>query len=120
MNFLELTVQQDGSDWWLVGDDTKIAFDETRFIVQDGKDVTIGVRPSVLELGSDANRALAGECDLIEYHGDQTLVSFKVGEVQLRALVPSRNRPVEGDTVSFQVRPNASHLFDRQTEQSLL
>jgi len=121
MNFMELTVQASGKNWFLVGDGVKLVFDASRFEVEDGQSVTFGVRPSDLEATSEiTDRTLAGDCDLIEYHGDQALVSFNVAEMQLHALVPARHRPSEDERVSFQVRKNTSHLFDAATGRSLL
>lgn len=120
MNFVQLTVKLTDKGWWLIGDEVKLAFDGDRFDVKDGQLITLGVRPSDLEVAVESNRTLSGVCDLIEYHGDQSLVNVNIGAVQFHALVPARHRPTEGDHVSFQIRKGGSHLFDRQTEKSLL
>ncbi|KAG1713774.1 putative D-xylulose reductase [Nymphon striatum] len=121
MNFIDLKVEQSGDQWLLVGDEVRLAFDAERFNIQNGEDVTLGVRPSDLEPAKKSNdRTLAGDCDLIEYHGDQALVSFEVAGKQLHALVPARHRPNEDEAVCFEIRKGASHLFDRKTGNSLL
>lgn len=120
MNFLELSATFSENQWWLSGKGIKLAFNGDRFDVAQDQEVVLGVRPSDLEVAKVGNRTLSGDCDLIEYHGDQALVSFNVGEVQLRALVPARHRPTDGDSVSFQIRESSAHLFDRKTGKSLL
>lgn len=120
MNFMDLKVQNFDGRWWLVGDAVKLAFDADRFDVVDGQDVILGVRPSDLVIEGENDRKLQGECDLIEYHGDQALISFNVGETQLHALLPARKRPKEGDHVSFSIRKHSAHLFDKSSQKSLL
>ncbi|SMP18649.1 ABC transporter ATP-binding protein [Shimia sagamensis] len=121
MNFIELKVEQSGTEWFVVGEGVKLTFDSSRFDVSVGQQVTLGVRPSDFEAVSEVtDRTLAGECDLIEYHGDQALVSFRVGSVHLHALVAARQRPSEDEHVLFQIRQNTSHLFDATTGRSLL
>jgi len=120
MNFMEMTVQLTDGQWVLEGSGTTLAFDKSRFNVEKGQEVTFGVRPSDLMVGNEPMRTFAGESDLIEYHGDQVLVSYNVAGVQVHALVPSRERPAEGTEVSFSVRENSSHIFDRKTGISLL
>ena len=120
MNLVNLNVEKSETSSWLVGDGIKLAFDASRFDVVDGQGVVLGVRPSDLKIGDDKSRKLEGQCDLIEYHGDQALVSFKIGELKLHALVPARKRPSEGEHVSFSIRENSAHLFDQSTQKSLL
>ncbi|MEP1611328.1 MAG: sn-glycerol-3-phosphate ABC transporter ATP-binding protein UgpC [Roseobacter sp.] len=120
MNFMNLQIKHIDSQWWLEGEGLKLEFDGDRFDVQNGQEVTLGVRPSDFDAAELDNETLAGHCDLIEYHGDQALVSFNIGDVQLNALVASRHRPDEGDRVTFQIRKNSEHIFDRETKKSLL
>ena len=123
MNFMALTAEFTDNQWWLTGNGTKLAFDGDRFDVSNGQEVVLGIRPSDLQAAEPAeeeNRNLQGECDLIEYHGDQALVSFNVGKIQFHALVPTRHRPSEGENVCFKVRDNSAHLFDQKTGKSLL
>ena len=120
MNFVELTAQKEESGWWLVGDQIRLSVDSDRFTLENGQKTVLGVRPSDLERGESGEHSLAGQCDLIEYHGDQALVSFNVGATTLHALVPARSRPAEGQDVCFRIRHNTEHLFDHETGASLL
>lgn len=58
--------------------------------------------------------------DWVAYHGDKVLVSCNVGDVRLNALVPSRQRPEEDETVTFVIRENSAYVFDRESGHSLL
>lgn len=120
MNLMDMMVHKSGDQWSLKDGGTELAFDKERFDVEEGQEVALGIRPSDLIAGEDTSRTLAGMSDLVEYHGDQVLVSYNVGPVRLHALVPSRQRPEEDAMVSFVIRPNSAHLFDRETGSSLL
>ncbi len=63
---------------------------------------------------------LTGIADLIEYHGDQVLISYDVGPNRIHASVPARGRPREGEAVSFALNSDEIHIFDRETGLSLL
>jgi multiple sugar transport system ATP-binding protein len=120
MNFLDLKATFADQKWWLAKDGIKVAIDADRFALNEGQEVILGIRPSDLEAAERSDRSFKGECDLVEYHGDQALVSFQIDGTQIRALVPARHRPAEGEGVSFQIREGSSHIFDRQTGKTLL
>lgn len=120
MNFLKLTAMNSNGSWTLTGEGINLAVDGDRFTLTDGQKVVLGVRPSDLFSGNSGSRTLEGVTDLIEYHGDQSLVSFNVGGIQIHALVPSRDRPSEGEKVSFEIREDSAHLFDEVTGDTLL
>ena len=117
MNFLDLRVE--GGD--MVGDGVRLALDLSRFDVREGQAVILGVRPSDLQpADADGPQVLTGIADLIEYHGDQVLISYDVGPNRIHASVPARDRPEEGGTVRFALDADEIHLFDRESGLSLL
>ncbi|MCX8507582.1 MAG: sn-glycerol-3-phosphate ABC transporter ATP-binding protein UgpC [Rhodobacteraceae bacterium] len=121
MNFLDVTARAQGAGWRLEATGVDLALEPGRFALTDGQTVVLGLRPADLHpaTGKTAN-LLAGKTDLIEYHGDQVLVSFDAGAGRVHALVPARQRPAEDSQVRFAVSPSEIHLFDRTTGQSLL
>ena len=120
MNFVEMTASIAKGQLTLSGEGVEISVDGEKFDVKDGQQVVLGVRPSDLEVKSGSENTLSGVCDLIEYHGDQALVSYNVESVQIRALVPARHKPDEGANVCFGVREGSAHVFDLKTGRSLL
>ncbi|TYB84331.1 ABC transporter ATP-binding protein [Oceaniovalibus sp. ACAM 378] len=117
MNFLNL--RRDGSA--LCGDGIDLTLDLSRFNVGKGQNVILGVRPANLQMAtSEGPQVLSGTTDLIEYHGDQVLISFDVGSHRIHAFVPARERPKEGVGVKFSLNPAEVHLFDSETGLSLL
>lgn len=120
MNLIDMTVNQSNDGFQLTSKHVTLCVDPSRFEIKEGQKVTLGVRPSDLSSENKNADALSGKSDLIEYHGDQALVSFDVGELKIRALVPARHRPDEGADVSFYIREGSGHLFDKATGKSLL
>ena len=120
MNFIDMTVKKSKEGFQLASEYVNLSVDPSRFDIKDGQKVTLGIRPSDLGSEHDNTDILSGTSDLIEYHGDQALVSFNVGAIQLHALVPARHRPTEGDDVTFKIRQGSTHLFDFATGRSLL
>jgi multiple sugar transport system ATP-binding protein len=84
--------------------------------------VIVGVRPADLSNAGaqqDSN-VLSGISDMIEFHGDQVLVSFPLGDARISVFVPSRQRPKEGEPLALKVNEGAMHLFDAASGLSLL
>ena len=117
MNFLDLMVE----GGTLVGQGVRLSPGLSRFDVREGQAVILGVRPANLRLApADGPQVLTGTADLIEYHGDQVLISYDVGPNRIHASVPARVRPEEGATVHFALDADEIHLFDRESGRSLL
>jgi multiple sugar transport system ATP-binding protein len=81
-----------------------------------------GIRPEDIRLASpdpaqDAPQALV---DLVEGLGSDAHVSLKVSGESLIARTPGDARPREGETVSVRLNLAKLHLFDPESESSLL
>ena len=123
MNFLDVTARSAGESWLLEGDGLRFRVDRRRFDLKEEQALTLGVRPSSLSpaAGEDTREnTLAGIADLVEFHGDSALVSFRVGGREIGALVPASSRPVTGAPVAFSADEANLHLFDRMTGLSML
>ena len=122
MNFLDVTAHADGRTFLLEGHGQRFRVRRERFDIQEGQALTLGVRPSSLFSGGnpeERENSLRGVADLIEFHGDNALVSFRVGDKEIGALVPATDRPQRGATMAFSVREENLHLFDRATGLSV-
>lgn len=123
MNFLDVTARADGQAWLLEGHGQRFRVGRERFDIEDGQALTLGVRPSSLSVDAspeDQENTLCGVADLIEFHGDNALVSFRVGDKEIGALVPATSRPKRGTTMAFSVSDEDLHVFDRTTGLSVL
>ncbi|MGD9479062.1 UNVERIFIED_ORG: sn-glycerol-3-phosphate ABC transporter ATP-binding protein UgpC [Roseateles sp. XES5] len=123
MNFLDVTARSDGETWLLEGDGQRFRVGRARFAIEDGQALTLGIRPSSLSVAAspeDRENTLCGLADLIEFHGDNALVSFRVGDREIGALVPATGQPARGAAVAFSASEDNLHLFDRTTGLSVL
>ncbi len=78
--------------------------------------VVLGVRPEEVVLGDGE---FAAQVDFAELLGNETIVYLKVGDSVLNVRVPSSFSAEPGETVKFKFTSKV-HLFDRETEVSLL
>jgi multiple sugar transport system ATP-binding protein len=121
MNLLPVSVRKSGDDWQLTGMGSPLTVSAKRFALTDGQKVVLGVRPADLSASpASAPNLLTGTTDMIEFHGDQILVGFPLGDVRVNAFVPARTRPKEGEPVSFRVDEDVMHLFDAASGRGLL
>ena len=99
-----------------------LSVDPKRFALTDGKNVMLGMRPADFSASTDAAapNTLTAITNMIEFHGDQVLVGFPLGDGRQNDFVPARARPQEGQVVSFRVEEAMMHLFDADTGLSLL
>ncbi|HEY3352459.1 MAG TPA: sn-glycerol-3-phosphate ABC transporter ATP-binding protein UgpC [Polyangia bacterium] len=85
------------------------------------RDATLGIRPEHLALeGGREAASFQGKVDVREPMGSEVYlyVDTDAGQVVVRA--PAQSMPREGDNVTLFVSPANLHLFDAQSEASLL
>lgn len=83
--------------------------------------VTFGIRAEDVSVSSVPEEAdLQGEVLVREPLGDETIYSIKTAGQQIIVKTPPKQRYEPGDTVSLKFNPARIHLFDAQTEQTLL
>jgi multiple sugar transport system ATP-binding protein len=89
-----------------------------------GKDLEIGFRPEDLQLANgDAPASavrLPAKVEVVEYLGNQELLHTDAEGTQIVALVPSEKKVQVGDNVEFALPQEKLHLFDPETEESLV
>jgi multiple sugar transport system ATP-binding protein len=89
-----------------------------------GQDLLIGFRPEDMQLPngqapSDAVR-LPAKIDVVEYLGNQELLHAETEGNEVVALVPSDKKVQVGDRVEFLIDTSRLHLFDPETEETLV
>ena len=122
MNLGEMSVHREVDHCVLRGHGGAVHFDARRFMLEGRDRVTLGVRPAHLQLDTHDGRhgGFGGEVQLIEYLGNEVLVSFGAGDGEISALVPSAQAPRLHEHVRFVADPLQLHLFDTETGASLL
>ncbi|MBI4787327.1 MAG: ABC transporter ATP-binding protein [Chloroflexi bacterium] len=83
--------------------------------------VVLGIRPESVKIaGSGAAGALGAQVITVEPLGQNNLINLQVGDRMLIALVSPDLAIHEGEEVGVYFQPEATHLFDPQTEENLL
>ncbi|TGV12106.1 sn-glycerol-3-phosphate ABC transporter ATP-binding protein UgpC [Mesorhizobium sp. M8A.F.Ca.ET.173.01.1.1] len=120
MNFIEVTVGSAANGWTLTGAGTVLSLDGAHFHLQPGDRAVLGIRPPDLKTASaGAAGILQGTADLIEFHGNDALVTFGSGGKEISALVPARECPVLHAPVRYTFEEESIHLFDATSGASL-
>ena len=70
--------------------------------------------------GSDRSLKPRALVDLVEGLGSDAYVSLSVGDTMLLARTPADARPTENENVTVDLNLNKLHLFDFESELSLL
>ena len=88
-----------------------------------GTDLLIGFRPEHLELAngqaSDAVKFPA-KIDVVEYLGNEVLIHAQAEGHEIVALLPSEKEPKVGDQVDLAVPMDKLHIFDPESEKTLV
>jgi len=88
-----------------------------------GKQLEIGFRPEDLEVANgtgDGAVRFPAKVDVVEYLGNQELLHADAEGNEIVALVSSARKVNVGDSIEFTISSNKLHLFDPETEESLV
>jgi multiple sugar transport system ATP-binding protein len=88
-----------------------------------GKQLEIGFRPEDLEVANgsgDGAVRFPAKVDVVEYLGNQELLHADVEGNEIVALVSSARKVKVGDSVEFTIPNEKLHMFDPETEESLV
>jgi len=121
MNFIEVTAGRTEKGWTLNGAGTVLSIEGRGFHLQHGGRAVLGIRPPDLKTasGDAGGNLLLGTADLIEFHGNDALVTFGSGGKEISALVPARECPDLRAPVRYTFDEESIHLFDAETGKSL-
>ena len=81
----------------------------------EGATVDLGIRPEHFEVAPHDPNAIAVTVELVEPLGSDTLIHFKLAEVDAIARVSPDLRPKPGDRLSLSPVAGKAHLFQRET-----
>ena len=88
-----------------------------------GRKLELGFRPEDLEIADgSANGAVRfpAKVEVVEYLGNQELLHADAEGIEIVALVSSERQVKVGDNVEFTIPTEKLHLFDPETEESLV
>jgi len=88
-----------------------------------GRQLEIGFRPEDLEIANGAGDGAVrfpAKVDVVEYLGNQELLHADVEGNEILALVSSDRNVQVGDNVEFTIPSDKLHLFDPETQESLV
>ncbi len=89
---------------------------EGKHDVQDGQNVTWGIRPDALDLADQGFPVTVG---VIEPTGAETLVFLRFGSHEMVALFRERHDLTPGQTIHLRPRKGQGHIFDTATGKRL-
>lgn len=133
MNFIEATLVKEGEKVFARFGENKILIPQGKLakLTDDayiGREVILGIRPDDIHeeevfLQNYPENTINAYVDLIEKLGFETLLYLNVSgleEANLVARVNPRSTVMMNDTVKIVLDPNRIHLFDKETEASIL
>ncbi|MBR3533938.1 MAG: sn-glycerol-3-phosphate ABC transporter ATP-binding protein UgpC [Clostridiales bacterium] len=131
MNFINATINVDGADVYVTFENVTVKLPE-RYAVEevmerDGQEVIFGVRPEAITdeatyVTEHPETAFAADVDVVEMLGAETYLYVTVnGALPLTCRVdPTTSQSTVGQVVDLAIDTNRIHLFDKDTEQSII
>jgi len=131
MNFINATINVDGSDVYVTFENVTVKLPD-RYAVEevmerDGQEVIFGVRPEAITdeatyVTDHPETAFAADVDVVEMLGAETYLYVTVnGALPLTCRVdPTTSQSTVGQVVDLAIDTNRIHLFDKDTEQSII
>lgn len=131
MNFIEGLIAVEGSDVYVTFENISVKLPE-RYAVEevmerDGQQVIFGVRPEALTdettfVSDHPESSFVADVDVVELLGAETYLYVTVnGSLPLTCRVdPTTSQSVVGESVDLAIDTNRVHLFDKDTEQSII
>lgn len=131
MNFINAVVNVENNVVYVSFENTTIRLPERysipELIAHDGKEVIFGVRPEAITdeatyVSQHSEASFSADVDVVELLGAETYLYVTVnGALPLTARVdPTTSQSKVGEIVSLAIDTNRVHLFDKETEQSIV
>ena len=124
MNFLEGQIEERDGAVFVTGEGFNVQLDGEKAAsakAHSAREVTLGIRPSDLNFTEtpDPARSLTLNVLVSEYVGAQSVLLCTCGTGQVMVEVTSETPIALGQSLTFAVNPEGSHLFDRTSEVAL-
>jgi len=122
MNFIDVSLQQLEEQFLLKNVDITIEISSKigKFIQSHSRnnEIVLGIRPEDIKI--DHKKGEEAEIYVVEPMGMQVLVTVKLGNLQIKVLTTPPFTKKMGEKVKLHFNVNKIHLFDKNTEKSLL
>ena len=120
MNFLDVDLAYADGLLHVTGSGFRIELPAARFATAGRGRAVLGIRPpDVAMANGQTGNVVSGSIDIIEYLGNEVLVTVQVAGGEIRALVRPGVALVDGATLRLRLDPDKVHLFDSVDGQSL-
>ena len=130
MNFINAKVEKRGEEVHLIfgKDDIKLPEGKAKRLEGSeyiGKEVVMGIRPENVHdepayLESMADSLVTAKVEVVEKLGSETLLYVMVGDLDVTAKVNPRSKAKHGDMIKLALDTNKIHLFDKETEKTIM
>ncbi len=122
MNLIDVSLEQEEGKLLLKNEDITIEIPSkiSKLIQSRSQDnkIVLGIRPENITI--DHKRGEEAEVYVVEPMGMQVLVTVKLGNLQIKVLTAPPFTKKMGEEVKLHFNVNKIHLFDKNTEKSLL
>jgi len=130
MNFVEAKVaEKDGNILVAFGDDTLVLPEDKGKILKDqgyvGKDVIFGIRPEDIDdnlefISEHKDSAIETNVELTELMGAETYLYLTKGKLNMTIRVSGTSKSKAGDKITVAMDLTKVHIFDKETELTVL
>lgn len=130
MNFIDGKLQEkDGHVYFVMGEDKILLPDDKGTVAKERgyleKDVVLGIRPENIsnkeeDISKFKDSLLEADVEVTELMGAETYIYLSRGEVNLTARVNGTATSRTGDKITVAIKPHRIHLFDKETEITIV
>lgn len=130
MNFIDVTVNVKADGTYLTNGNFSVKLPEGKakkeeFASYNGKEVVMGIRPEdiyddQLHISEAPDCVADVKIDLTEMMGAETYLYFEVEGINFTARVNPRTTAKREQVIKIAIDPNKIHLFDKETEATIL
>jgi multiple sugar transport system ATP-binding protein len=130
MNFINVNIDKRGEAIYLKFGSSEIKLPEGKAKKLEGTDyigreVVMGIRPESIHdeeafITSMADSVVTAEVEVVEMLGSETLLHMFIEGVACTARVNPRTKTRSGDTIKVAIDTNRVHLFDKDTEKTIV
>jgi multiple sugar transport system ATP-binding protein len=130
MNFMDAKVEEkDGKVVLLFGEDTVELPEDKAAVVKKsgyvGKDVIMGIRPEDIDdseefIAKHQNSVVSATVEVTELMGAETYIYMAKGKSNIIARVNGSSKAKAGDVLKIALDTNKIHVFDKETENTVI
>ncbi|WP_026881789.1 ABC transporter ATP-binding protein [Clostridium akagii] len=130
MNFIDSKIEDQEGKVYVTFEDEKMPLsDETSKIIKEkgyvGKDVVMGIRPEHLDddpefIAKHTDAIISANVEVTELMGSETFLYLKKGKAAFTAKVAGTSNAQPDDVIKIALNPDRIHIFDKETELTIV